>query len=89
MLSDIEVAQSVTWQLEWDPGCKQAHITATVDDGIVTLYGYVSTTAEHEAARRAALRAVGVIDLADNIGFRTPGGAATTSRLPRPRTATS
>ena len=72
MLSDIEVAQSVTWQLEWDLGCKQAHVRATVDDGIVTLSGYVSTTAEYEAARRAALRAVGVIDLADTIGLRNP-----------------
>ena len=72
MLSDIQVAQSVTWQLEWDVGCREAHIRATVEDGIVTLSGYVSTTAEHEAARRAALRAVGVIDLADTIGLRNP-----------------
>jgi osmotically-inducible protein OsmY len=67
MLSDTQLAEIVTWQLHSDERCKQAPLTATVDDGVVTLSGSVHTAAEHEAARRAVLGTTGVIDLADEI----------------------
>jgi osmotically-inducible protein OsmY len=42
-------------------------VTAETKDGIITLTGHVRTWAEHEAVVGAAMMAVGVIDVADNL----------------------
>jgi osmotically-inducible protein OsmY len=67
MLSDSQLGQSVSWQLHWDEGCKHADITADVEDGVVILSGLAHSEREHQAARRATLRATGIIDLLDEI----------------------
>ena len=42
-------------------------VTATTQDGIITLTGHVRTWAEHDAVLGAALMARGVIDVSDNL----------------------
>jgi osmotically-inducible protein OsmY len=69
MLNDTQIRENVTWQLRWDARCRSAEIASSVDDGVVTLSGVAHDEAEHQAARRAALRAIGVIDLADDIAI--------------------
>jgi osmotically-inducible protein OsmY len=42
-------------------------VTADTKDGIITLTGHVRTWAEHDAVLSAALMAIGVIDVRDNL----------------------
>jgi len=42
-------------------------VTADTEDGIITLTGHVRTWAEHDAVVSAALMAIGVIDVRDNL----------------------
>ena len=42
-------------------------VTTETKDGIITLTGHVRTWAEHDAVVGAALMAVGVIDVRDNL----------------------
>jgi osmotically-inducible protein OsmY len=42
-------------------------VTADTKDGIITLTGHVRTWAEHDAVVGAAMMAIGVIDVRDNL----------------------
>ena len=42
-------------------------VTAETNDGLITLTGHVRTWAEHDAVVGAAMMAVGVIDVRDNL----------------------
>jgi len=42
-------------------------VTAETKDGIITLSGHVRTWAEHDAVVGAAMMAIGVIDVRDNL----------------------
>ena len=53
--------------LEWDPQFDASRVGATVEDGIVTLSGYVDTYAAKLAAERCARRVYGVRGVANEL----------------------
>ena len=72
--TDQEIQQDVFRELRWDSRVDQTEIGVEVDQGIVTLTGTVNSYAKKLAAREAAHRVVGVLDVADDIQVKTPGG---------------
>lgn len=70
--TDLQIQQDVINELKWDPSVNTAAITASTENGIVTLRGSVphffdKTTAEDAAQRVGGVRAVAdeiVVDLA-------------------------
>jgi osmotically-inducible protein OsmY len=71
--TDQEIQQDVFLELRWDSRVDQTEVGVEVDQGIVTLSGTVNSYAKKLAAREAAHRVVGVLDVADNIQVKTPG----------------
>lgn len=72
-MSDIQLRQKVLEELEFDPIIDAAHIGVTVDGGVVTLTGHVSSYAEKLAAEAAVRRVRGVRAIAEEIEVRYPG----------------
>jgi len=65
--SDREIQEDVLLELRWDSRVDQTEIGVEVDKGIVTLTGTVNSFAKKVAAKEAAHRVAGVLDVADNI----------------------
>jgi osmotically-inducible protein OsmY len=70
---DSQIKQDVLQELKWDTRVEETHVGVEVDNGVVTLTGTVSSYAKRLAARDAAHRVKGVLDVADNIQVRVPG----------------
>lgn len=66
-MDDLQVRQNVLDELEFEPSIDAAKIGVTVDDGVVTLTGHVSSYFEKLAAERAARRIKGVRAIAQEI----------------------
>jgi osmotically-inducible protein OsmY len=77
-MTDTQIRQDVLRELEWEPSVHAAHIGVAVDDGVVTLSGFVPGYPEKRAAERAALRVRGVRAVVERIEVRLPGSAART-----------
>jgi osmotically-inducible protein OsmY len=73
MKTDQEVQQDVLRELSWDSRVKATEIGVEVDKGVVTLTGTVESYAKKLAAREAAHRVLGVLDVADDIQVTFPG----------------
>jgi osmotically-inducible protein OsmY len=71
--SDQQIQQDVSGELRWDSRVGQAEIRVEVEAGVVTLTGTVDSHAKKLAARRAAHRVRGVLDVADDVEVRLPG----------------
>lgn len=71
--NDVMLQQGVLDELDWEPSVNAADIGVTVQEGIVTLTGYVPSFAEKRAAEQAALRVAGVKAVAEEIKVRLPG----------------
>jgi osmotically-inducible protein OsmY len=71
--NDEKLKEDVERELEWDPKVDAAHIGVVVEDGAVTLTGYVKTYSEKLAAIRAAERVYGVKAVADELEVRLEG----------------
>lgn len=78
MKSDQEIQRDVYQELRWDSRVDQTEIGVEVDGGIVTLTGTVDSYAKKLAAREAAHRVVGVLDVADDIDVKWPGSVERT-----------
>ena len=81
MKSDMELKQRIEDELRWEPRVDAAGIGVVVEDGVVTLSGYVDSWAEKWGAEQAVKRVAGVAAV-----------ASPASRRPRSaeeRTATS
>lgn len=76
MKSDIELQRDVLDELEWEPSLDSAEIGVTVDDGVVTLEGRVSSFPEKLAAERAAQRVAGVKAVANDLEVVRRGAGA-------------
>jgi BON domain len=63
-MDDRRLKQEVLDELDFDPSIDAANIGVSVDDGIVTLTGHVSSYVEKSAAEQAARRVKGVRALA-------------------------
>jgi len=65
--SDAEIQRQVLQELVWDPRVDAAEIGVQVKAGIVTLTGAIESYAKKIAAREAAHRVAGVLDVADEL----------------------
>ncbi len=70
--SDARLKDEVLKELRADPRVNEAEIGVAVDHRVVTLTGSVDSDAEKVAAQEAAHRAVGVLDVANDIHVRVP-----------------
>jgi osmotically-inducible protein OsmY len=70
-ISDEKIRNEVEFQLGWDFRVKQTEVGVTVQNGVVTLTGAVDSYAKKLAAKEAAHRARGVLDVANDIEVRT------------------
>jgi osmotically-inducible protein OsmY len=71
--SDRQIQQDVLRELRWDSRVADTDVGVEVDKGIVTLTGTVDSYAKRLAAREAAHRVVGVLDVAEDIKVKSPG----------------
>jgi osmotically-inducible protein OsmY len=67
MKTDSQLLADVQAELEWDPSFDNRGIVVAVQDGVVTLAGYVSSYADKWAAEKAAKSVAGVRALANDI----------------------
>lgn len=68
--SDSQLQHDVIAELEWEPSVDHADIGVAVNDGVVTLSGYVKSYPEKMAAEKAARRVAGVAAIAEEIRVR-------------------
>lgn len=73
--TDAQIQQDVLDELKWDTRVEATDVGVEVDKGVVTLTGTVSSYAKRLAAREAAHRVAGVLDVADDIEVNVPGAA--------------
>jgi osmotically-inducible protein OsmY len=76
--TDRDLQQNVLAEIEWEPRVDAAHIAVSVNDGIVTLSGHVSSYLEKWAAERAAKRVHGVRAVVNQIDVRVSDGEKVT-----------
>lgn len=70
---DQRIQRDVLAELAWDAQLQPNEIGVTVDQGVVTLTGFVDGAARGWAATRSAQRVRGVRAVADEIEVRLPG----------------
>jgi osmotically-inducible protein OsmY len=71
--SDREIQQDVLKELRSDSRVDETEIGVEVDAAVVTLTGTVGCRAKKLAAREAAHRVLGVLDVADDVRVKLPG----------------
>jgi osmotically-inducible protein OsmY len=77
-ITDSELQRRVLDELKWEPSVDAAHIGVSVQDGVVTLSGHVSSYVEKYAAEKAAKRVYGVQALVNEIEVKLPGSSERT-----------
>lgn len=70
--SDAQVKADVLKELKWDTTVSETEVGVQVKDGIVTLTGNVDAYPKRMAARNAAHRVIGVLDVVDELKVRIP-----------------
>jgi osmotically-inducible protein OsmY len=76
--TDTQIHHDVLEELKWDPRVEETEVGVQVDNGVVTLTGTVTSWAKRMAAQEAARRVIGVLDVANDIKIKTPGGLTRT-----------
>ena len=76
--SDEQIHQDVLRELRWDSRVDDTEVGVEVDQGVVTLTGTVESYAKKLAAKGAAHRVTGVLDVADDIRVKVPGSLGRT-----------
>lgn len=71
--TDTQIQQDVLRELRWDRRVAETEVGVAVRDGIVALSGTVDSFAKKLAAREAAHRVAGVLDVADDVEVKLPG----------------
>lgn len=71
-MSDLLIRQDVLTELEYEPSINANHIGVTVDNGVVTLTGYVESYVEKASAEAATRRVRGVRAIAEHLEVRYP-----------------
>ncbi len=72
-MTDHQVKEDVTAELDWEPSIEADHIGVAVEGGVVTLTGHVDSYWKKSAAERAVGRVNGVKGLAEELEVRLPG----------------
>lgn len=76
--NDAQIQREVLAELLWDSRVAAPDVGVEVDKGVVTLTGTVDSYAEKLAAREAAHRVTGVLDVADDIQVKLPSSMQVT-----------
>jgi osmotically-inducible protein OsmY len=76
--TDTQLHHDVLEELKWDSRVDETEVGIEVDNGVVTLTGTVSSWAKRLAAQEAARRVIGVLDVANDIKIKVPGGSVRT-----------
>ncbi|MBS0525663.1 MAG: BON domain-containing protein [Proteobacteria bacterium] len=76
-MNDIALRKDILEELEFDPSVEARHIGVAVNDGVVTLTGYVGSFAERAAVERIVARVRGVRGIAQEIQVRLPANRKT------------
>jgi osmotically-inducible protein OsmY len=74
--TDSQIHRDVLEELRWDSRVDETEVGVEVDAGVVTLTGTVTSWAKRTAAQEAARRVIGVLDVANDIKVKVPGGLA-------------
>jgi osmotically-inducible protein OsmY len=77
MKTDSQLQHDVMAELAWEPSVDHADIGVSVNDGVVTLSGYVKSFPEKAAAEKATRRVAGVRAIAEAIKVRLPADRKT------------
>ncbi len=72
--TDTQIHHDVLEELKWDSRVDETEVGVEVDDGVVTLTGTVTSWAKRLAAQEAARRVIGVLDVANDVKVKVPGG---------------
>jgi osmotically-inducible protein OsmY len=72
--TDPQIQQQVLKELVWDPRVEETEVGVSVQHGVVTLSGTVTSWAKRMAAQEAAHRVAGVLDVANDVIVKVPGG---------------
>lgn len=84
MKSDSQIKADVLNELKWDSRIDETDIGVQVKNGVVTLVGTIDVYAKKIAAREAAHRVHGVLDVVDELQVKVPGiGARTDTEVAR------
>ena len=75
---DTQIHHDVLEELKWDSRVDETEVGVEVDNGVVTLTGTVTSWAKRVAAQEAARRVIGVLDVANDIKVKVPGGLVRT-----------
>jgi osmotically-inducible protein OsmY len=76
--SDAHIHQDVLRELRWDSRVDETEVGVEVDQGVVTLTGTGENYAKKLAAKDAAHRVTGVLDVADDVRVKMPGSPGRT-----------
>lgn len=76
--SDTQIHHDVLEELKWDSRVDETEVGLQVAGGVVTLTGMVTSWAKRMAAQEAARRVIGVLDVANDLKVKVPGGLART-----------
>jgi osmotically-inducible protein OsmY len=76
--TDTQIHHDVLEELKWDSRVDETEVGVEVDKGVVTLTGTVTSWAKRMAAEEAARRVIGVLDIANDIKIKVPGGLTRT-----------
>jgi osmotically-inducible protein OsmY len=76
--TDAQIHRDVLDELRWDSRVDETEVGVEVDAGVVTLTGTVTSWAKREAAQEATRRVIGVLDVANDIRVKVPGGLGRT-----------
>ena len=76
--TDTQIHHDVLEELKWDSRVDETEVGVQVDAGVVTLTGTVSSWGKRVAAQEAARRVMGVLDVANDITVKVPGGLTRT-----------
>ena len=72
MRSDSDIRRDVEDELRWDPQIDPIDIAVGVNNGVVTLAGFVRSYSERRLAETAAKRVAGVLAVANDLEVRLP-----------------
>jgi osmotically-inducible protein OsmY len=72
MKSNSEIENDVKEELAWNPDLDAKDIAVSVDNGVVTLTGFVKSYTEKYEAEAAAKRVAGVVAVANDLEVRMP-----------------
>lgn len=76
--TDTQIHHDVLEELKWDSRVDETEVGVQVDGGVVTLTGAVTSWAKRMAAQEAARRVIGVLDVANDLKVKVPGGLTRT-----------